>query len=78
MARSRRVGRPISSEWKETTQAAQELGLTPRQLLKLRTQLFTAGKHYRCKNPTVPDKQKRYLWHVTRCEPLLTPQEERA
>ncbi len=73
MRTSKHPGRPLSSDWVETSQAAAQLGLTPRQLLKLRSQIFTAGKHYRVKNPTVPERQRRYLWHVARCEPLLSP-----
>lgn len=76
MARTRKVGRPISSDWKETAIAAAELGLTPDQLLSLRTQIFAAGKHYRCKNPTVAPQGRRYLWHVQRCEILLIPKDE--
>jgi hypothetical protein len=74
MPRVRKVGRPLSSEWKETTIAAAEMGITPEQLLDLRRQqLFTPGKHYRCKNPKASEKGRRYIWHVKRCEVLLTP-----
>lgn len=64
------------SDWLPTSQAAAQLGLSARQLLKLRTQVFSSGTHYRVKNPKVPERQRRYLWHVQRCEPLLNPLEE--
>jgi hypothetical protein len=73
---ARKVGRPLSSDWKETAIAAAELGLTAPQLLALRLDVFTAGKHYRVKNPQAALNGRRYLWHVQRCEPLLTPQGE--
>ncbi len=66
-------GRPISSEWSETAAAADEMGITPRQLRRLRKQL-KAGTHYRVKNPRAA--RPEYLWHVKRIEPLLTPLEE--
>ncbi len=75
---ARKAGRPLSSDWKETAIAAAELGLTPEKLLALRLNVFTAGKHYRVKNPQAALKGRRYLWHVGRCEPLLTPLGEAA
>ena len=69
----RKAGRPLSSSWKETASAAEELGLTPEKLLDLRLAVFTSGKHYRVKNPQAALNGRRYLWHVQRCEPLLTP-----
>lgn len=69
-------GRPLSSEWKETAIAANDLGLTPDHLLSLRTAVFKPGKHYRVKNPNASLKGRRYLWHVKRCESLLMPLEE--
>lgn len=76
MPKIKRIGRPLSSEWKETAVAAAELGLTSDQLLTLRTQIFKAGTHYRCKNPQVAPQGRRYLWHVKRCEPMLNPKDE--
>jgi predicted ArsR family transcriptional regulator len=73
-----RVKRPtikISSAWAETNQAAEELGITPRQLRKLRASLFKAGTHYRVKNPTAA--RPEYLWHVEKCAKQLTPIEMR-
>jgi hypothetical protein len=67
-----RRGRPLSSDWQETTDAATALGLTGEQLLRLRLQIFSPGKHYRVKNPTASGKGRRYLWHVSRCEALLS------
>lgn len=58
-----------SSAWSETNQAAAELGLTPRQLRKLRSQL-KLGKHYRCKNPKAA--RKEYLWNLSKIEQFFT------
>lgn len=58
------------SKWLETSAAAAELGLTPRQLRALRLQM-KAGKHYRVKNPR--SARPEYLWKVEQCESLLNP-----
>lgn len=57
------------NQWLETNDAAAELGLTPRQLRKLRSQL-KLGKHYRCKNPQAA--RKEYLWNASRIEQIFT------
>lgn len=70
---SPKVDRP-AHQWVATDLAAAELGLTPRQLRKLRAEgLMKAGKHYRCLNPK--SSKPRYLWHVQRIESLLVPEE---
>lgn len=68
---SPKVDRP-TPQWVETDLAAAELGLTPRQLRKLRPQL-KAGKHYRVKNPQ--SARPTYLWHIQRIETLMIPEE---
>lgn len=58
------------SKWYETNEAADELGLRPRQLRKLRTKMFKAGKHYRLKNPQAT--RPEYLWNVESIDATLT------
>lgn len=49
--------------WYDTKPAANELGLTERQLRKLRTEgILKKGQHYRFKNPTA--YTPRYLWNI--------------
>lgn len=68
------MARPLSKDWMETEPAADYLGLTARQLRKLRQQqLFKPGTHYRVKNPLMSRSQ--YLWNVARIAPLLAPEE---
>lgn len=62
-------------KWLETNAAAAELGLTPRQLRKLREQM-KAGKHYRVKNPR--SARPEYLWSVERIESLLVQPGDRS
>ncbi len=60
----------MQKDWIETEQAAFKLGITPRQLLKLRSKgVFKAGKHYRKKNPIAA--RPTYVWNVDRCEKVL-------
>jgi hypothetical protein len=61
------------SEWKETSLAADELGISIDTLMRLRASTFKAGKHYRVKNPTAGPKGRRYLWNVPAIALLLTP-----
>lgn len=58
------------SSWIETADAAAELGLTPRQLRKLRGQM-NARVHYRVKNPRAA--RPEYLWNVEAIEKLMEP-----
>ncbi len=71
MSKVKQPGRPLSSVWVETDQAATELGITPRQLRKLRSQM-KAGHHFRVKNPRAA--RPEYLWRVERIERLLVPE----
>ncbi|WP_103666438.1 hypothetical protein [Pseudanabaena sp. BC1403] len=60
----------MKKDWIPTEQAAVELGITPRQLRKLRLQgVFKAGKHYRKKNPIAA--RPTYVWHCDRCAKVL-------
>jgi len=60
----------MKKDWIETTQAAEQLGITSRQLLELRRQgHFKSGKHYRKKHPAA--HRPTYLWHVERCSEIL-------
>jgi hypothetical protein len=60
----------MKKDWIDTDQAAFQLGITRRQLLKLRLQgVFKAGKHYRKKNPIA--YRPTYVWHVERCSKIL-------
>lgn len=60
----------MKKDWIETEQAALQMGITPRQLLKLRSKgVFKAGKHYRKKNPIAA--RPSYLWHVEKCSKIL-------
>lgn len=60
----------MKKDWIETEQAAVELGITPRQLLKLRSKgVFKAGKHWRKKNPIAA--RPTYIWHVEKCSKIL-------
>lgn len=67
----KRPGRPMSSVWVATDQAAAELGITPRQLRKLRSQM-KPGHHYRVKNARAA--RPEYLWHPERIQVLLIPE----
>lgn len=70
MVAERKPGRPLSPEWVDTEVAVESLGISARQLRTIRTQL-KAGFHYRVKNPKA--RKPRYLWHVSRIEPVLVP-----
>jgi hypothetical protein len=49
--------------WYDSKIAAVELGITERQLRKLRAEgILKKGKHYRLKNPTAA--KPNYLWNV--------------
>ena len=67
----RKRGRPLSAEWMETSAIALKLGVSPEHLLRLRTELFTPGTHYRVKNPQASSKGRRYLWHLAKVEQRL-------
>lgn len=67
-----------ASDWVTTQQAAQELGVSPEQLRKLRRRgLFKVGYHYR--DTSVPGSGlPRWQWHVERCgKALAVPPEQR-
>lgn len=60
----------MKKDWLETDQAAVQLGITPRQLLKLRSKgIFKVGRHYRKKNPVAA--RPTYIWHVEKCSKIL-------
>jgi hypothetical protein len=60
----------MKKDWLETDQAAVKLGITRRQLLKLRSKgVFKSGKHYRKKNPIAA--RPTYIWHVEKCSKIL-------
>jgi predicted ArsR family transcriptional regulator len=74
----RKPGRPLSSDWIDSNTAARQLGITPRQLRKLRAEgLFKPGTHYRIiSRPNAG--RPNYRWHVDRCAVALeVPLEER-
>lgn len=67
-----------ASDWVTTQQAAQQLGVSPEQLRKLRRRgLFKVGYHYR--DTSVPGSGlSRWQWHVERCgKALAVPPEQR-
>lgn len=70
MVAERKPGRPLSPEWVETNVAVESLGITARQLRKIRSQL-KPGFHYRVMNPKAT--KPRFLWHVARVEAVLSP-----
>ncbi len=64
-------GRPLSSNWLTTAEAAAELGISKGHLLNLRADgLFKIGRDYR-------DVRRRwgvratYRWHIANCEKAL-------
>jgi len=60
----------VKKEWVETDEAALQLGITRRQLLKLRSKgVFKAGKHYRKKPPLAA--RPAYIWHIKKCSEIL-------
>ncbi|KAM3091159.1 hypothetical protein ACKFKG_26900 [Phormidesmis sp. 146-35] len=63
----------MSSIWKTTIEASELLGLSPRQLRKLRVQVLNP-KHYRLKNPTA--SRPEYLWNVRAIALLLSPNDD--
>jgi hypothetical protein len=71
MANARAGGDGVKQgDWIDTDQAALQLGITRRQLLKLRSKgIFKAGKHYRKKNPIAA--RPAYIWHVEKCSKIL-------
>ncbi|MGV0028682.1 hypothetical protein [Phormidesmis priestleyi] len=72
---SQRLGRrQVTKQWEETAAAAAALGLTPRQLRKLRTQILKPKEHYRLKNPI--SARREYLWNIATIAPLLTPNDD--
>ena len=66
------------SGWADTNTAAEYLGITPRQLRKLRKEgLFQIGKHYRVTSSRLSGRPT-YLWHCDRCGAALEiPMEKR-
>ncbi|WP_019501639.1 hypothetical protein [Pseudanabaena sp. PCC 6802] len=67
---------PKKSPWKTTSDACEELGLTTRQLWKLREDM-TIGKHYRTISRATA-KRPTYQWHIGNIATLLqTPLENR-
>lgn len=65
------MGRPLGEAWMNSVQAGEELGISPRQLRKLRSQM-KAGIHYRVKNPR--SARPEYLWNVEKVKLLLIPE----
>ncbi|MBD1887942.1 helix-turn-helix domain-containing protein [Coleofasciculus sp. FACHB-SPT9] len=68
-----------TSQWLDTAAAAVVLGISARQLRKLRKEgLFKLGKHYRI--PSAPGAARpTYQWHPERCaQALETPMEKRS
>jgi hypothetical protein len=64
------------SPWKSTIAAREELGLSDRQLWKLRADM-KLGKHYRLIS-RVSAKRPTYQWHTANIAKLLeTPLEKR-
>ncbi len=60
----------MKKDWISTDKAAVQLGITPRQLLKLRSQgIFKIGIHYRKVNPIA--YRPSYIWHCERCAKVL-------
>jgi hypothetical protein len=65
-----------SSPWKSTINACEELGLSDRQLWKLRADM-KIGKHYRLIS-RASAKRPTYQWHTANITKLLeTPLERR-
>jgi hypothetical protein len=63
-------------EWVETKLAAEKLGITPRQLRKLRTGM-KIGVHYRVISPRAAARPT-YQWNLAKCrEYLEVPLEQR-
>lgn len=58
-----------SSPWISTADAARELGVSAKFLLRQRNQLFKKNQHWRSKNPLA--WRQTYLWHIKRCEEHL-------
>lgn len=61
------------SQWVSTSAAAAAVGVSPQFLLRNRSKLFRAGKHYRNKNPKA--YRPTYQWHVKNIEQLLSTEE---
>lgn len=56
--------------WVDTNTAAINLGISPRQIRRLRSQgIFQPGKHYRLSNPK--SRRPTYIWHRLRCANAL-------
>lgn len=64
------MGRSLSQSWLDTNTIAARLGISPRQLRKIRPGM-KAGHHYRVKNPQA--YRPEYLWHLERIEEYLKP-----
>lgn len=67
----------LTSAWVATGAACDALGISDKQLWRLREELFKQGTHYR--NIARPQAARpTYRWHLTRIEKLLDlAQEER-
>ncbi|MGG6237209.1 DNA-binding protein [Nodosilinea sp. AN01ver1] len=67
----------LNSNWVTTGAACSALGISDKQLWRLRDELFTQGTHYR--NIARPQAARpTYRWHLARIEKLLNvPQENR-
>jgi len=65
----------LEDRWVSTSEIAEILGTTNRQLNSMRGEIFKPGKHYICKNPNTSQKGKRYLWDLKKCIEALKPDE---
>lgn len=67
----------LNSNWVTTGAACKALGMSDKQLWRLRDELFKQGTHYR--NIARPHAARpTYRWHLARIEQLLSlSQEER-
>jgi len=65
----------LTSAWVTTGAACTELGISDKQLWRLRTELFKEGTHYR--NIARPQAARpTYRWHLARIEKLLDLSQE--
>lgn len=55
--------------WLTTTQAAEELGGTPKYLRENRDTIFKRGTHYRVLNPNA--WRPTYRWHLKKIQKLM-------
>lgn len=68
----KQLGRPLSSDWVSTSDAAENLGISRKHLLNMKSDgAFKSGKHFRDIRRTNAARAT-YKWHLPNLHKLLS------